>query len=162
MSTDRATELRALAARLDADGDELGVAHELRALADKQDPSTGEMLAVPVSAARHIAEAYGFDQVIVIARRVGEAPDPFGEHVTTFGRNAEHCGVAARVGNFLKHRIMGWPEHEVPPAELPVIDEDGMQRGIVEYTRSLQRGYRKSIATQNALRAARGEVVGEG
>lgn len=69
------------------------------------------MKPIPVSAAAQIAKAYGYDQVIVIARRVGEAPNPFGEHVTTYGRGSTHCGVAARVGNYIKHKIMGWPEY---------------------------------------------------
>lgn len=54
------------------------------------------MKPIPVLAARRIAEQYGYDQVIVIARRVGESPDPHGEHVTTYGRDKQHCGVAAR------------------------------------------------------------------
>lgn len=72
------------------------------------------MLPVPVTAAGAIAGRYGYDQVIVIARRVGEAPEPHGDHVTTYGVNLEHCGVAARVGDFLKHKVMGWPEAEQP------------------------------------------------
>ncbi|HVI60087.1 MAG TPA: hypothetical protein VM619_14610 [Luteimonas sp.] len=70
------------------------------------------MLPIPVSAAETIAKNFGYDQVIVIARRVGEPPAPAGEHVTTYGRNSEHCCVAARVGNFLKHKVMDWPEYE--------------------------------------------------
>lgn len=70
------------------------------------------MVPIPVSAAERIAKNFGYDQVIIIARRVGDDPAPHGEHVTTFGVNAEHCGVAARVGNFIKHKIMGWPEYE--------------------------------------------------
>lgn len=68
-----------------------------------------EMLDIPVSAAQKIANKYGYDQVIIIARRVGEAPDPHGEHMTTYGRNVLHCDVAARIGDFIKHKIMGWP-----------------------------------------------------
>jgi len=65
------------------------------------------MKPIPVRAAAEIAKKYGYDQVIVMARRVG---DNGGEHVTTYGSNKIHCDVAARVGNFLKHKIMGWPE----------------------------------------------------
>lgn len=66
------------------------------------------MRPIPISAARRIADDYGYDQVIIIARRVGEAPDPCGEHVTTYGRNPAHCEVAARCGEFLKFKVMGW------------------------------------------------------
>lgn len=68
------------------------------------------MKPIPVSAAERIAKEYGYDQVIIVARKVGDAPDPHGEHVTTYGINAEHCAVAARAGDFLKYKVMGWPQ----------------------------------------------------
>lgn len=62
---------------------------------------------IPIEAAKHIAETYGYDQVVIVARKVG----PEGcEHVTTYGVDPEHSGVAARIGNFFKHKLMGWPE----------------------------------------------------
>lgn len=64
------------------------------------------MKRIPISAARRIADEYDYDQVIVIARKVGEDG---GEHVTTYGRNKENCGVAAHIGNYIKHKIMDWP-----------------------------------------------------
>lgn len=67
------------------------------------------MLPIPISAAQRIAEEFGYDQVVIIARRVGQDPDPFGEHVTTYGRTKQHCQIAARVGDFIKHKIMNWP-----------------------------------------------------
>lgn len=67
------------------------------------------MKPIPIAAGERIAKDYGYDQVIIIARRVGSEPDPCGEHVTTYGRNVEHCKVAAMTGNFLKHKVMGWP-----------------------------------------------------
>lgn len=63
------------------------------------------MKRIPIVAARSIVEQYGYDQVVIIARKVG---DPGGEHVTTYGRNRAHCDVAARIGDFLKFKIMGW------------------------------------------------------
>ena len=60
---------------------------------------------IPIAAAKRIALDYGYDQVIVVARAVGG-----GEHVTTYGRDKPNCDVAARIGNFLKHKIMGWAE----------------------------------------------------
>lgn len=66
------------------------------------------MKPIPVSSAEKIAKAYGYDQVIIIARKVGDDPEPHGEHVTTYGRDAEHCAVAARIGDFLKFKVMGW------------------------------------------------------
>lgn len=65
------------------------------------------MKPIPLSAAQHIAKTYGYDQVIIVGRAVGE-----GEHVTTYGRNKEHCAVAARIGAFFKYKIMGWQKAE--------------------------------------------------
>lgn len=67
-----------------------------------------KMKPIPVSAAKHIANAYGYDQVIIIARKVGDDPAPHGEHCTTYGVNLAHCDVAARIGEFLKSKVMGW------------------------------------------------------
>ena len=58
---------------------------------------------IPIKAAEEIAKKYGCDQVIIVARAIGE-----GEHVTTYGRDKANCDVAARIGNFLKYKIMGW------------------------------------------------------
>jgi hypothetical protein len=64
---------------------------------------------IPIVAAQRIAEAYGYDQVIIIARKVGAGRDPHGEHCTTYGVDEAHCAAAARIGDFLKHKVMGWP-----------------------------------------------------
>lgn len=68
------------------------------------------MRPIPISAVEKIAKEFGYDQVIIIARRVDEPDKPGGEHVTTYGRNKAHCEVAARIGNHFKHDIMGWPK----------------------------------------------------
>ena len=68
------------------------------------------MFPIPISAARRIAEDYGYDQVVIVARRVGEGLDePHGEHCTTYGVDKANCDVAARIGDFFKHKLMGWP-----------------------------------------------------
>lgn len=61
------------------------------------------MKPIPISAAKQIAEEYDYDQVVVIARKVGQ-----GEHVTTYGKDKANCDVAARIGDFLKYKVMGW------------------------------------------------------
>lgn len=68
------------------------------------------MESIPVVAAQHIAEKYDYDQVIIIARKVGVGG---GEHCTTYGRNKSHCDVAARCGDFLKFKVMGWHRNAV-------------------------------------------------
>lgn len=59
---------------------------------------------IPIKAAERIAKEYGYEQVVIYARKTGEAG---GEHMTTYGVNKEHCSVAARMGDTLK-RFMGW------------------------------------------------------
>jgi hypothetical protein len=65
-----------------------------------------KMAPIPISAADRIAKEFGYDQVVIVARRVGEGG---GEHVTTYGVNQDHCSVAAKIGNFFKHELMRWP-----------------------------------------------------
>lgn len=60
---------------------------------------------IPIKAARIIAEQFGYDQVIIIGRKVGEKGR---EHVTTYGVNNENCKAAADIGDFLKFKVMGW------------------------------------------------------
>ena len=70
------------------------------------------MKPIPISAAEEIAKLYDYDQVVIIARKVGSGNAPHGEHVTTYGRNKTHCDVAARIGDFLKYKVMGWVTDE--------------------------------------------------
>jgi len=63
-----------------------------------------KMKRIPVSAAKIIAKMYGYDQVVIYARKVGEAG---GEHMTTYGANREHCKVAGDLGTKLQ-LMMGW------------------------------------------------------
>lgn len=69
--------------------------------------TTGKLTRIPISAAKRIAEAYGYDQVTIIARKVGEDPDPHGEWMTTYGINRAHCDAAALGGRALQ-KFMGW------------------------------------------------------
>ena len=62
------------------------------------------MKPIPISAAKQIAENYGYDQIVVYARKVGDAG---GEHMTTYGKTKEHCDVAARMATTLQ-KFMGW------------------------------------------------------
>lgn len=64
---------------------------------------------IPVASARAIAQNYGYQQVVIIARAVGRDGR---EHVTTYGVTKEDCAIAARIGDFLKYKIMGWKQHD--------------------------------------------------
>jgi hypothetical protein len=63
------------------------------------------MQSIPVEDAKLIAEARGYDQVVIMARKPGENG---GEHVTTYGTDATHSAIAAAMGDKLK-QIMEWP-----------------------------------------------------
>ena len=60
---------------------------------------------IPICAAAEISKKYNYDQVVIIARKTG---DNGMEHVTTYGKNKEHCAVAAKIGDFIKYKIMKW------------------------------------------------------
>lgn len=64
---------------------------------------------IPISAAKTIAQKNGYDQIVIIGRKCG--PDGL-EHVTTYGVDPAHCAVAAKIGDFLKFKIMGWVKEE--------------------------------------------------
>ena len=66
------------------------------------------MKRIPIKAAQQIAKTYGYDQVMIYARKVGEDPQPHGEHMTTYGVNKAHCNAVAKFGNFLKTKVMCW------------------------------------------------------
>lgn len=72
------------------------------------------MKPIPITAAKTIAEAYGYDQIIVIGRKIGAEPEPHGEHVTTYGVDAANCAVAARIGDFFKYKLMAWIKEGSP------------------------------------------------
>lgn len=76
-------------------------------LCDPKPDKFPRMKPIPISVAKHIAEEYGYDQVVVYARRCGESDTPHGEHLTTYGRTVAHCDIAARMGDSMK-RMMGW------------------------------------------------------
>lgn len=63
------------------------------------------MKPIPISKAEEIAKQYGYDQVIIFCRKTGEGG---GEHMTTYGASKIHCSVAAKIGDFLKYKVMGW------------------------------------------------------
>ena len=67
------------------------------------------MLRIPVKAAARIAEDYGYDQVIIIARRVGVEGEVHGEHVTTYGTTKAYCDAISKAADYIKTAIMKWP-----------------------------------------------------
>lgn len=79
---------------------------------------------IPVSAGQRIAEEFGYDQVVIVARKVGVT-----EHVTTYGAGKEHSEVAKRIGRFFAYKLMGWPA----PAPAPDERVEKHMREVREY-----------------------------
>lgn len=93
------------------DLDELLEAHESRA---QPASVSSKPVPIPISAGEGICKTYGYDQVVIMARKVGDGGI---EHVTTYGVNKTHCDVAARMGYTLKYKIMGWDDRMADPSE---------------------------------------------
>lgn len=81
------------------------------------------MKRIPVKAAERIAKEYGYDQVIIIARKVGWEG---AESVTTYGVNKQHCSIAAYIGSYIKQNIMGWPKYTEKPKDRPMAEMDAV------------------------------------
>lgn len=80
------------------------------------------MKPIPIKAAQQIAEQYGYDQVMIYARKVdrpagvgehAKAEVKGGEHMTTYGVNREHCDAMRRIAIYLQNKIMGWVSNTV-------------------------------------------------
>lgn len=63
---------------------------------------------IPVSVAERVAKKHGYDQVIIIARKVDTDEKKGGEHMTTYGINKTHCDIIAKAGKFLQEKVMQW------------------------------------------------------
>lgn len=61
--------------------------------------------AIPPAAARRIAQAYGYDQVIMLGRRL-DASGEEGEHVTAWGSNEAATRDARRLGELARRTIL--------------------------------------------------------
>ena len=74
--------------------------HPSRAMARDTDSVQTELSErlkrIPISAAKRIAEEYGYKQVVILAR-----DPPNGGWVTTYGVTKTHCQIAGRMGNKL-------------------------------------------------------------
>lgn len=76
-------------------------------------PESGETgKPIPILDAKRIAENYNYNQIVIVARKVG---DNGIEHVTTYGTDKANCDVAANIGDFLRYEIMKWERKSVSP-----------------------------------------------
>ena len=61
-------------------------------------------------AARLVARLFGYDQVLIVGRRVGNDPDPHGEHVTSFGTTNANKFAAAALSYSAQEKLLGWKQ----------------------------------------------------
>ena len=52
---------------------------------------------IPFVRAKELAKEYGYDQVVVLARKVEEPEHPGGWSACSYGKNRSHCQVAGRI-----------------------------------------------------------------
>lgn len=57
---------------------------------------------IPIATAEQIGKKHGYDQVIIVARRIGE---PGLEWCTTWGKDKTHCDAAARIGDAIRDSV---------------------------------------------------------
>ena len=57
---------------------------------------------IPIAAAKRIGEQYGYDQVIIVARKIGVGGRQW--H-TTWGRNKAHCNAASMIMRWLERQM---------------------------------------------------------
>lgn len=91
---------------------------------------------IPVSDAAHIGKTRDFDQVVIIARKVGEDGN---EHVTTWGRDRQHCDVARRIGDFLKFMVMGWEPGKAELHHAGSVTDDEIGEALADVIDIMQR-----------------------
>ena len=70
------------------------------------------MQEIPITRAQNLAKEYGYDQVIIYARKVDTEDEKGGEHMTTYGIDRAHCSAAAMIGRRLQTELMGWYKQE--------------------------------------------------
>lgn len=60
------------------------------------------MKRIPIKAAKEVAEKYGYDQVMIYGRKVGENG---GEHMTTYGVDKKHCSAIGLIAKAIQKMI---------------------------------------------------------
>lgn len=67
---------------------------------------------IPIMAARRIAEEYGYDQVLIMARKVDSKPGAADgeEWMTTYGVDRDHCDAVARIRYWLEGQMKIWAD----------------------------------------------------
>ena len=93
---------------------------------------------IPIARAKEIAKAYGYDEVIIIARK-HEPPESeriSTDWVTTYGINREHCKIAGLLGKSVQESMYVFPLW-VDTVKKAVEDLKG-HRGVKEIRKNLE------------------------
>lgn len=72
---------------------------------EAEESKSATLKPIPIKVAEKIGADYGYDQVIILVRSVGQGG---GETLVTYGKDRTHCEIAAKVGEFLRRKVLGW------------------------------------------------------
>lgn len=70
-------------------------------------PRRDSPILIPPQEAARLCEMYGYDQIIIIARRIGQDYNAH-EAVTTCGADRENSEAARLIGEHFKYNVMKW------------------------------------------------------
>jgi hypothetical protein len=63
---------------------------------------------IPIKAAKQISKNYEKNVVVIIAFDKKHN----NQHVTTYGKSYDDCVNAAKLGNYIKLNVLGWPKEK--------------------------------------------------
>lgn len=66
---------------------------------------------IPIDIAEEIANLFDLEQIVILARRTGEAGSGV-EHLMTWGQSDEHSAAADQIGQFVRTKVMDWEGEE--------------------------------------------------
>lgn len=102
---------------------------------------------IPVQVAEAVAKEYGYDQVVIIARKPGEHFEDGAESVTTYGTGDENCNIAARMGDFIKNRVMKWTYEFDDNGKKLIILQPNNKMTDDEYIRTVTESFIEFLST---------------
>lgn len=79
---------------------------------------------MPAEAAGHIAQAFGWDRIVVIGIRDGQEG---GQVVTHAGRGPRHGAIADDMASYVKEKLFGW--ESVVETDIDKLAREAMKEG---------------------------------
>ena len=92
------------------------------------------MKRIPIKTARDISKDQGYDQVLIL----GIDKENQCTSVATYGKTQEDCDQIAQGGNWMKRKVLGWPENEC-------VAEPRRVRNLKEQLKKIKKTVRKAV-----------------